>query len=216
VATLAAAGATSFAPGARADGAKPPATSADDAKPPATSADGAKRPAIEAPDGTPITFTSTDVTMRVYAAHGDVPAGTFPDPFEKLPPLPTTVRLAPGTYTLEAESPNSSTGHDRLHVESGAPVTVEVHSGNASVKAFGAVFIGVGTIAAILGIVTIVSISANDASFNRWGIGLPLILGGVGVGGLGIGMTALGSTDIHAPHPPPGGAPKGVALRVQF
>lgn len=179
-------------------------------------ADDAKRPAIEAPDGTPITFTSSDVTMRVYVAHGDVPAGTLPDPFEKLPLLPATVRLAPGEYTVEAESPNASTGHDRIAVEPNAPMTVDVRAGNASVKSFGAVFIGIGVIATILGVVTIVSISPNDASFNRWGIGLPLILGGVGVGGLGIGMTEMGSTDIHAPHLPPGGAPKGVSLRLQF
>jgi hypothetical protein len=183
---------------------------------PSARADDAKRPVIEAPDGTPVTFTSTDVTMRVYIAHGDVPGGLIPDPFEKLPPLPATVRLSPGTYTLEAESPNASTGHDRMVVESGAPMTVEVRSGNASVKAFGGVFIGLGIVATILGIVTVVSISPNDASFNRWGVGLPLMLGGVGVGGLGIGMTVLGSTDIRAPHLPPGGAPKGVAVRVEF
>jgi hypothetical protein len=164
----------------------------------------------------PVTFTSTDVTMRVYIAHGDVPAGAVPDPFEKLPPLPVKVRLAPGAYTVEAESPNASTGHDRIRVEHDAPMTVEVHSGNASVKTFGGVFIAMGVVATILGVVTIVSIAPNDSSFNRWGVGLPLTLGGLGLGGLGIGMTFLGSTEIVAPHLPPGGAPKGVSLVWRF
>jgi hypothetical protein len=175
---------------------------------PARAEEGApKRPAIEDPSGTPVTFTSTDVTMRVYLAHGDIPAGVLPDPFEKLPPLPATVRLAPGTYTVEAESPNASTGHERIIVEHDAPLAVRVASGNASVKAFGGVFIALGVVSTLLGIITIVSISGNDASFNRWAIGLPLMLGGIGVVGLGIGMTFAGTTAIHAPHLPPGGAP---------
>jgi hypothetical protein len=164
------------------------------------------RPAIEDAKGTPVTFTSTDVTMRVYLARGDLRETPILDPYEKLPPLPTTVRLAPGTYTAEAESPNASTGHQRFVVEHDAPITVDVHSGNASVKAFGGVFIGLGIVAAILGIVSIVSISPNDSSYPRWAIGLPLTLGGLGLGGLGIGMTFLGSTEIVAPHAPPGGA----------
>ena len=174
------------------------------------------RPAIEAPDGVPVTFTSKDVAMHAYIVHGDVPGGLIPDPFEKLPPLPVTVRLAPGTYTVEAESPNASTGHERIIVEHDAPMTVDIRAGNASVKAFGGVFIAAGIVATILGIVSIVSISPNDQTFNRWAVGLPLTLGGLGVGGLGIGMTALGSTNIVAPHLPPGGAPRGVALVVRF
>jgi hypothetical protein len=178
------------------------------------------RPAIEDATGAPVTFTSTDVTMRVYLARGDVQADVIPDPFEKLPPLPTTVRLAPGTYTAEAESPNASTGHQRFVVEHDAPIVVDVHSGNASVKMFGGVFIGVGVIATILGIVSIISIAPNDQSFNRWAVGLPLTIGGIGIGGLGVGMTFLGSTEIVAPHPPPGGSVKpstaSVALSLKF
>ncbi len=174
------------------------------------------RPKIEDPEGVPVTFTSKDVAMHVYIAHGDVPGGQIPDPFEKLPKLPVVVRLAPGTYTVEAESPNASTGHERVVVEQGAPMTVEAHPGDASVKAFGGVFIAGGVVAALLGIIVIVSISPHDQSFNRWGVGLPLTLGGVGLAGLGVGMTVAGSTDIVAPHLPPGGAPRGVALRWDF
>lgn len=190
---------------------------ADDATPaakPAATEPG--RPAIETPGGTPVTFTSTDVAMRVFIARGDVPSGLIPDPFEKITPLPATVRLAPGTYTLEAESPNASTGRDHLIVEHDAPVTVDVRAGNASVKTFGSVFIAAGIVSAILGIVTIVSVAPHDQHFDRFGVGLPLLLGGVGVGVLGVGMTFAGSTDIHAPHVPPGGAPRGVSLNLRF
>ena len=91
--------------------------------------------------------------MRVYLAKGDVRGSMIPNPFEKLPPLPCTVRLAPGTYTAEAESPNASTGHERFAVEHDAPIKVDVRSGNASVKSFGGVFIGLGIVSTILGIV---------------------------------------------------------------
>jgi hypothetical protein len=176
-----------------------------------------ERPLIEDPHGVPVTFDSKDVAMRVYIAHGDVPSGAIPDPFEKLPKLPVKVRLAPGLYTVEAESPNASTGHDHIQVEHDAPMTVDVHGGNASVKAFGGVFIAAGIVATILGVVSIVSISPNDSSFNRWGVGLPLTLGGLGLSGLGLGMTFLGSTDFVAPHLPPGGAPhRTVSLSVRF
>ncbi len=176
-------------------------------------AEGSKRPVIEDPAGTPVTFDSTDYAMRVYLAKGDVRDGVIPDPYEKLPPLPCTVRLAPGTYTAEAESPNASTGHQRFVVEHDSPIKVEVRSGNASVKGFGGVFIGLGIVSTILGIVSIISISPNDGSFNRWAVGLPLTLGGLGVAGLGIGMTFLGSTEIVAPHRAPG---KSVALSLKF
>lgn len=169
-----------------------------------------KRPLIEDPSGTPVTFTSTDVTMRVYLAKGDVRGGVLPDPYERLPPLPYTVKLAPGMYTVEAESPNASTGHDHIVVEHDSPITVVVKSGNASVKAFGGVFIAIGIVSVILGIVSIISISPNSQNFNRWGVGLPLTLGGLGLGGLGIGMTFLGTTNITAPHLAPGRAsPQG-------
>lgn len=185
------------------------AVPADDAQPP-------PRPKIEDPAGVPITFTSEDKTMRVYIAHGEVPERATPDPYEKLPQLPFTVRLAPGTYTVEAESQTASTAHDHVFVERDAPMTVRIKGGNAMVKAFGSVFIAAGVVATILGIVAIVSISPHDQSFNRWAVGLPLSIGGVALAGLGVGMTAIGSTNVDAPRLPPGGAPKGVAIAVSF
>jgi hypothetical protein len=162
---------------------------------------------FESPEGVPVTFVSDDVSMRIYLAHGEVPAHADPDPFVRIGNVPLTLRLAPGTYTIEAESPTTSTGHDRFLVEPGAPMRVEVRPGNASVKTFGGVFIALGVVATVLGVVALVSISASDTHYDRWGIGLPLVIGGPAVGVLGYGMTALGSTDIRVPHLPPGGAP---------
>ena len=185
------------------------AAPADDREPP-------PRPKVEDPAGVPITFTSEDKTMRVYIAHGDVPERAMPDPYEKLPELPFTVRLAPGTYTMEAKSQTASTAHEHVFVERDAPMTVRIRGGNAMVKTFGTVFIAAGVVATILGIVAIVSIAPHDQNFNRWAVGLPLTIGGVALAGLGVGMTALGSTNVDAPRLPPGGAPKGVALAVSF
>jgi FlaG/FlaF family flagellin (archaellin) len=180
-----------------------------------------KRPLIEDPAGTPVTFTSNDVTMRAYLAHGDIRGEMVPDPFEKLPPLPCTVKLAPGMYTVEAESPNASTGHDHITVEHDSPIKVEIRSGNASVKAFGGVFIAIGIVAVVLGIVSFISISPNDGNFNRWGVGGGLLGGGLGLGGLGIGMTIAGATNIVSPHVAPGRAAPvttgtGLALTYTF
>ena len=177
---------------------------------------GPKRPGIESADGVPVTFTSPDVAMHVYLAKGDVPSGAYPDPFERLPPLPYTVRLAPGTYTVEAQSPRASTGHERIVVESGSPMSVDVRGGDAMVKTFGTIFTAAGIVSTILGVVWIVSIAPSDSHYDRWGVGLPLILAGVGVGGLGIGMTFAGSTNIHAPHLPPGTGVKSVSLAWSF
>jgi hypothetical protein len=166
------------------------------------------RPPIETPGGVQVSFTSTDPTMRIYIARGDVPTSTPPDTFQKVGVVPLTLQLAPGTYTVEAESPKASTGHQRLLVEPGAPVRVEVRSGDATVKTMGTVLIALGVVTALLGVVALVSISSDDSHYNRFGIALPLILGGVGGAGVGFGLSALGSTELRVPRLPPGGAPR--------
>jgi len=160
---------------------------------------------IEAPDGVPVSFTSADPTMRIYIAHGDVPASA-PGAFERAGVVPLTLRLAPGTYTVEAESPKASTGHQRFLVEPAAPMSIEVRSGDVTVKTIGTVLIALGIVTAVLGVVAIVSISSDDSHYDRFGIGLPLLLGGAGGAGLGFGLSALGSTEVRVPRLPPGGA----------
>jgi hypothetical protein len=170
-------------------------------------------PAIASADGVPVQFVSKDPAMSIFLAKGDVPTRAFPDPFERVGHVPLTVRLSPGVYTVETSSPTTSTGHERIFVEAGAPVTVEVRGGDSSVKAIGTVLIALGAVAATLGVVAIVSISPHDENYNRFGIGLPLLLGGAGGAAVGVGMVALGSTNVVAPHLPPGGLPGGPRSR---
>jgi hypothetical protein len=167
-----------------------------------------ERPVVETPDGVAVSFTSDDPVMRIYIARGDVPARAPPSAYARAGVVPLTLRLAPGTYTVEAESPKASTGHQRLLVEPAAPMRVEVRSGSNTVKTMGTVLIAMGVVAAALGVVAIVSISPDDSHYNRFGIGLPLLLGGVGGAGLGFGLSALGSTELRVPRLPPGGAPR--------
>jgi hypothetical protein len=161
---------------------------------------------IEAPDGVPVTITSTDPTTEIYLAHGDVPARSLPDPFVRVGRVPAALKLAPGTYSIETTSVTASGSHERFYVESGAPIAVEVRPGNALVKTIGSGLVVFGVVAVLLGIVAVVSISPDDTHYNRFGIGLPLLLGGAGGAGLGVGLIAVGSTDVRAPHEPPGGA----------
>jgi hypothetical protein len=170
-----------------------------------------KRAAIEAEDGTPVTFESSDVATEVFLAPGDVQAGTMPDPFVRMGVVPLTVKLAPGVYTVETASAKASMGHQRLFVEQGAPLRVEVRPGDASVKTIGTTLIGLGVVATILGVVAIVSISPNDQNYNRFGIGLPLVIGGAAGAGLGWVLIGAGSTSIVAPHLPPAVAPRGTS-----
>jgi hypothetical protein len=182
----------------------------------AQSPDVAPKPAaIESPDGVPVTFVSKDPAMEIFLAHGDVPEGAVPDPFERVGVVPRTLHLAPGTYTIETASATTSTAHRWFVIEQGAPVSVEVRPGDASVKAFGAVFIALGTVAAILGVVAIVSFAPNDSRYNRYAVGLPLILGGIGVAGLGFGMTALGATNVQVQRMPRPAA-AGLSLSWRF
>jgi hypothetical protein len=183
----------------------------------AQTSDAAPKPAaIESPDGVPVTFSSKDLSMEVFLAHGDVPEGAMPDPFERVGVVPRSLHLAPGTYTIETASPTTSTAHRWFVIERGAPVSVEVRPGDASVKSFGAVFIALGTVAAILGVVAIVSFSGNDTHYNRYAIGLPLILGGLGVAGLGFGMTALGATEVRVQRTAPRPGAAGLSLSWRF
>ncbi len=183
-------------PDARAQGHPPPAETG--------------RAAMESPDGVPVRFESSDPAMRIYLAHGDV--GPFEPgvPYARVGLAPLTLRLPPGTYTIEAESPTSSTGHGRFLVEPETPLRVEVRPGSAAVKTVGSMFIALGVVATVLGVVALVSITPSDQHFNRWAVGLPLTLGGVGVGDHGYGMAALGTTDVRVPIVPPG-TPKAIS-----
>jgi hypothetical protein len=178
-----------------------------------------KPPAIATPGGVPVTFMSRQASTIIYLAHGDMPAHTEPDPFEKIGVAPQSIRLSPGTYTVETSGPTQTDGHQVFVVEHDAPLTVEVHPGDPTLKLLGGTLIALGVACIALGIVAILSISKDDSQYNRWGIGLPLSLGGAGGVVVGFTMAAMGSTDVHVPHLPPGTARPSAAgpmLTVRF
>ncbi len=156
----------------------------------------AQGPRIAYESGVEVTITSKDPATEVFLAHGDVPIGVFPDPFERIGLTPITIKLAAGTYSIETAAPTQSGSHERFMVEQGRPVHVEVHPGDANVKAVGAVLAGLGVASIVLGIIAIVSFSPNDQTYNRFGIGLPLVIGGAAGCGIGVGMSFLGATTL--------------------
>ncbi len=163
---------------------------------------------IASPDGVAVTFMSNAPDTVVYLAHGDVSERADPDPFERLGVAPMTVKLAPGTYTVETEGRTQSNGHQRLVVEHDAPLTVRIHAGDSNLRTVGGILAALGIAGVVLGVVAIVSITKDDSGYDRWGIGLPLVIGGVVSSSAGFAMIAGGSTDVQAPHLPPGGPPR--------
>jgi hypothetical protein len=147
-----------------------------------------------------VSIVSKDPATEIYLAHGDVPIGEMPDPYERLGVVPITIKLAAGTYSIETASARQSTGHRRFVVEQGKPLVVEVRPGDASVKSIGAVVVGLGVVAIVLGVVVIVTSAPNQSHFDRWGVGIPLLVGGAVGSGVGIAMTSLGATDVDV-HP---------------
>jgi hypothetical protein len=159
-------------------------------------------PRIATPDGTPVTIVADQPDQVIYLARGEVVGSTIPDPFEHVGVAPVQLRLAPGTYTVESGGPTTSTGHAVVRVGE-APLRLEVHTGNASLRTFGAIFIALGVTAVVAGIIVVASYTQKEGSFDKAAIALPLLIGG-GVSGLGgLGLTLAGTTNIVVPEGPP-------------
>jgi hypothetical protein len=164
----------------------------------ALAADPPARPKIETPGGIEVKIVSTRLDTRIYLAHGQVERGGAPELFEKLGVAPITLRLAPGTYTMETSSESTSLGYARFSVDT-TPLTIEVRPGDETVKTIGTVFEALGITAALVGVLAAVAFSKNDANYDRWAIALPLLLGGAGVFVGGLVMSVAGSTRIVLP-----------------
>ncbi len=192
--------ASSAAPAASASSAPPSASSAPPAASSPTPASlPPKPPKIADPTGTPVRITSTNVDTDIFLVRGDAPEHPLGDPFERIGTAPLMIRLAPGVYTIQSSNPTSSLGHARFHVEQGHAIDIVIRNGDAGLRTVGGVFIGLGVTAVLLGVLAMVAISPHDDNYNRFGIGIPLFLGGLGVGGVGLGMTFAGSTSIKIP-----------------
>ena len=170
-------------------------------------------PKIAAPDGIPVTFTSTRQDTAVFIAKGDQPEGSDVYIFERLGVAPLTVKLAPGLYTVEAQGAASSLGYTKFHLDA-MPLTIQVRPGDELVKVTGVLLEGLGVVSVVLGILAAVSFSGNDTGYPRWAISLPLLLGGAGTFGLGYGLVLIGATRIELPK---GGAQAvGAGVMVRF
>ena len=168
-------------------------------------------PKIEAASGTPVTFTSTRLDTMIYIAHGDGPSAPDGQPFEKIGVAPVTVRLAPGTYTIETESESTSTGHERIRVDT-TPIKMDIRPGDETVKTLGGVFEGIGVTGLVLGVIAALVISPHDQNFPRWAIAIPALLGGATSLGVGIGLSIVGSTTLTLPR----ASTQGLRLSASF
>ncbi len=175
-------------------------------------------PRIAAADGTPVTISATNPDQVIYLAKGEAASNPVIDPFENVGVAPVQIRLAPGLYTIESSGPTTSTGHAVFRVGD-APVSIEVRTGDASVKTFGAILIALGVTAVITGIIVLVSYTQNEGSYNKAVIAIPLFGGAVLAGGVGVGLTFAGATRIVVPEEPAAPAPKPAfvpSLQVRF
>jgi hypothetical protein len=164
---------------------------------------------IEDPQGTPVTFTSTRTDTDIFIAHGDAPRDVYPDPFERVGAAPVTLKLAPGTYTVETASPSTSRGRERFIVGT-SPLTLAVHPGDETVKIVGVVLEGLGLLGVGLGIVALVQFGPHDSGYDRFAVGLPILFGGIGSFAVGFGMNLLGTTRVIVPN----ASAQGVGMHV--
>ncbi len=180
------------------------AASASTSAPPAASSAAStalppKAPKIADSTGTPVRITSSNVDTDIFLAKGDAPENPIVDIYERIGTAPLVIRLAPGVYTIQSSNPTSSMGHARFHVEQGHAIDIVVRNGDAALRTVGGVFVGIGVTAMLLGVLAMVAISPHDDKYDRFGIGIPLFLGGIGLGGVGVGLTFAGSTTMKIP-----------------
>ena len=170
-------------------------------------------PRIADESGTPVKIVSSHVDTQVFIARGPVPSRPEEDPFEPIGVAPIDIKLAPGMYTMETVGPTQSVGHQTVLIDRW-PTTIEVRTGDASVKTIGTILIATGVIAIVAGIVTVVTFGqGNDKNFNKFAVAIPLLVGGAAVTGIGIGMSFLGATNI-APAKQPTALPQGAMLNA--
>ncbi len=155
----------------------PAATSA----PPVSPASAA--PAFIQSAGTPVDFDATRPFIRIFVAPGilENTGPVYPDPFFKIGRTPVAVRLVPGVYTVNAESPEIPSASTILRVGS-EPVHVRVKAGSDGMRGLGTLLIAAG--AACLLAATVIELSYSPApnGISKSQIAVPLfVVGGVGV-----------------------------------
>lgn len=151
---------------------------------------------------TPVVVTTEGNVTNVYVAPGDdvvAAPDTGIDPFKKMGVAstgqPLRLSLAPGPYTIETEGGTASSGHATVQVGA-EPTRVEVRQGDATLKTFGGILMGLGVASAIGGIIALISLPSSTDHVNKYAIGGALVGGGVAGFGLGLGLSLAGRTHI--------------------
>lgn len=173
-------------------------TSASSAQPsvpaPASSTDvpaasaSASAPILSSATGTSVDFESDRPLVSVFVAPGIIVDTTprDPDPFVKVGRTPVATKLAPGVYTVTAESPDIAVGSKVFRVGT-EPVHVRVRAGNADMRNLGTLLLGVGAASLLAVIAVEVSYSSAPTGISKSKIVVPLLM----VGGLGVGSGLL-------------------------
>ncbi len=139
---------------------------------------------LNPPTGTAVEIDADKPRVAVYVAPGLVrdTEPRYPDPFVKIGRTPVTVKLAPGMYTVTAESPEISVGSTVLQVGT-EPVHMRIKGGSANSRSLGTLLLAIGA-AGVLGAIGVeVSYSTAPSGFSKSKVAVPLFI----VGGLGIG-----------------------------
>jgi hypothetical protein len=204
-------------------GADPPAAAASQlapaAPPPApTASDAPARvpPFVQPATGTPVEFDSDRPHVSVFVAPGIISntRPSYPDPFVKIGRTPLATKLAPGTYTVTAESPDITNGSAVVQVGT-QPVHVRVRAGSSDMRTMGSLVLGVGIASVLAAIAVEVSYSQTPTGISKSKIAVPLfIVGGVGVGaGLALFFASGTTIEPDGPKPDRAGAFVGVMSR---
>jgi hypothetical protein len=168
---------------ANAAGAEPPATPA-----PALSGEIAAPvpPFVQPATGTPVEFDSDRPLVSVFVAPGLISdtRPSYPDPFVKLGRTPMTTKLAPGTYTVTAESPDITSGSAVFQVGT-QPVHVRVKTGSSDMRTTGTLVLAAGIVSLLAAILVEATYSPTlQGDIPKAKIAVPLfVVGGVGIGG---------------------------------
>jgi hypothetical protein len=163
----------------------PPPPAPSPAPAPAPTPAPAPAPPFLQETGTALEFDSTKPLISVYLAPGVIEDTTprYPDPFFKIGRTPITVKVAPGTYTVNVESPDTPVATTIVRVGA-QPVHVRVKAGNDGTRGLGTLLLAGGATALLAGLVLELSYSPAPNGISKSKIAIPLFaIGGAGVAG---------------------------------
>jgi hypothetical protein len=185
-------------------GADPPAPATSAPVPTASEAPPSVPPFVQPATGTPVEFDSDRPLVSVFVAPGIISdtRPSYPDPIVKMGRTPLATKLAPGTYTVTAESPDITNGSAVFQVGT-QPVHVRVRTGSSDMRTMGTLVLAVGIASLLAAIAVEVSYSQAPTAISKSKIAVPLfVVGGVGLGA-GLALYFASGTTIEPDGPKP-------------